>query len=68
MCTCHYGTAPLQVADKGTAWRVAANILDKQLQTADKIGRPDWVLGEVLITTSESINLHVTKNLTKPQT
>jgi hypothetical protein len=30
-------------------------------------GRPAWVLGEVL-TTLESINLHVTKNLTKPKT
>jgi hypothetical protein len=36
---CHHGMARPQVADGGDAllfWRVAANILNKQSQTADK--------------------------------
>jgi hypothetical protein len=35
---CHHGMARLQVADGGNGlqtWRVAANILNKQSQTAD---------------------------------
>jgi hypothetical protein len=37
--SCHHGMACPQVADAGDAlqvWRVAANILNKQSQTADK--------------------------------
>jgi hypothetical protein len=37
--TCHHGMARPQVADGGDSlniWRVAANILNKQLRTADK--------------------------------
>jgi hypothetical protein len=58
-------------APAGCGWRngsricrASANILDKQ---PTGHGGPDWVLGEVL-TIPESINLHVTKNLTKAQT
>jgi hypothetical protein len=40
---CHHGMARSQVADGGDAlqvWREAANMLNKQLRTADKGGPP----------------------------
>jgi hypothetical protein len=43
-----------QVADEGDnlqVWRVAVNILNKQLLTADKGGLPAWGLGVGLTTT-----------------
>jgi hypothetical protein len=37
-------------ADSLQIWRVAANILNKQLQTADGGGPPAWALGGGLTT------------------
>jgi hypothetical protein len=31
-------------------WRIAANILNKELRTADKVGPPTFELGKVLTT------------------
>jgi hypothetical protein len=50
---CHHGMARPQVADGGDAlqlWREAANILNKQSQTADKGGPSAWGLGVRLTT------------------
>jgi hypothetical protein len=50
---CHHGMARPQVADGGDPlhiWRVAANILNKQLRTVDKGGTPAWGLGVRLTT------------------
>jgi hypothetical protein len=50
---CHHSMACPQAADGGCGlqiWRVAANILNKQLQTADRGGPPAWGLGRGLTT------------------
>jgi hypothetical protein len=43
--------ARTQFADekRPPVWRVAENVMNKQLRTADNGGPPVWVLGELLI-------------------
>jgi len=41
---CHHGMTHSQVADGGNGhqmWRVAVNVLNKQLRTVDRSGPPD---------------------------
>jgi hypothetical protein len=46
--SCHHDNVRPQVADRADGlqiWRVAANILNKQLQTTDSGGTPAWGVG-----------------------
>jgi hypothetical protein len=64
---CHYGISRPQVAGWGEGlqiWRVAANILNKQLQTATRAGPPVCGLGGEL-TTPHCKTQHVNKILNR---
>jgi len=53
----------LRMKERPPMWRVAANILRKQLRTADKGFPPAWGLGEVLTTPRPKIYETFTKTL-----
>jgi hypothetical protein len=57
---CHHGMARPQVVDEGGGlqiWRVAANIVNKQLQTADKglSSSLGWAWGKQLLTVKNKL-------------